>query len=122
MCKSDTTGQFDGRQDRLIPISKVVFTLITLLKVILKNYYSRSRFSGSHNSHRPNDVGICICDQYWTILTIWSVLAQSTVRAPVILLVVYDLGTLGAKNRGMYFDPTALTVMILRRIVAGIPG
>ena len=38
----------------IIPISKVVLTLITLLKFILKNYYSRSRSSRSHNSHRRN--------------------------------------------------------------------
>ena len=42
-----------------------------------------------------------------------SILAQAAVRAPVILLVVYDLGALGAKNRGMYFAPTALTGMLL---------
>ena len=34
-----------------------------------------------------------------TILDIWTILLQATVRGPVILLVVYDLGTLGAKNR-----------------------
>ena len=59
-------------------------------------------------------------NQYWTILDICPVLAQATVRAPVILLVVYDLGTLGTKNRGMYFAPTDLTGMVLRRILEGL--
>jgi hypothetical protein len=63
--------------------------MVTFLKFILKNWYSRSRSSRSDNSHRPNAVGIIICDQYWTILDIWLVLAQTTVRTPVILLVVY---------------------------------
>jgi hypothetical protein len=46
-----------------------------------------------------SDKGVfgCIC-------CIWPVLAQAAVRAPVILLVVYDLGALGAnaaaQNRG----------------------
>ncbi len=94
--------------------------MVTFLKFILKNCYSRSRSSRSDNSHRPNAVGIIICDQYWTILDICLVLAQTTVRAPVILLVLYDLGTLGSKNRGMYFAPTALTGMLVHRIVEGL--
>ncbi len=39
------------------------------------------------------------------------ILLQAAVRAPVILLVVYDLGALGGKNRGMYVAPTSLTGM-----------
>jgi len=50
-------------------------------------------------------VAICIRDGYWTRLRIWVVLPQAAIRAPVILLVVYGLGALGAKNRGMYFPP-----------------
>jgi hypothetical protein len=96
--------------------------MVTFLKFILKNCYSRNRSSRSDNSHRPNPVGIIICDQYCTILDIWLVLVQTTVRTPVILLVVYDLGTLGSKNRGMYFSPTSLTGMLLRRIVEGLQG
>jgi len=104
----------------IIPISKVVFPIVTLLKFILKNCYSRSRSSRSDNSNRPNAVGNSICDQYWTIPDIWPILLQAAVRAPVILLVVYDLGALGANNRGVYFAPTSLTGMLLRRIVEGL--
>ncbi len=54
----------------------------------------------------------------------WSfphvILLQTAVRAPVILLVVYDLGALGGKNRGMYVAPTSLTGILLYRIVEGL--
>ncbi len=46
---------------------------------------------------------------------------ETMVRTPVILLVIYDLGALGSKNRGMYFLPTVLTDMLLHRVVEGLP-
>jgi hypothetical protein len=46
---------------------------------------------------------------------ICPILLQVAVRAPVILLVVYDLGALGANNRGMSFAPTSLTGMLRDR-------
>ena len=132
-CKSDTTSLTEdkthsqkdsvqgaqGSDSHHRQVSKLGW-LVTLLKFILKNCYSRSHSFRSDNSHRPNSVGISICDQYWTILDICPILLQAAVRAPVILLVVYDLGSLGAKNRGMYFPPTSLTGILLSRVVEGL--